>query len=146
MKLALSRMERIRPELERILKEEGVPPRFAAVVLVESGANPQALSPKSARGLWQILPETARRYGLVVGPERDDRTDPLKSTRAAAHYLRDLYQKFGDWRLTLAAYNAGEGAVRVAVQRAGSFNFQVLNDRKLIPAETRAYVPRSWPP
>ncbi len=138
---ALGRLTRIRPALEGILAEEGVPPRFAAVVLIESGANPEALSPKAARGLWQILPDTARRYGLVVSLRRDDRTDLLKSTRAAARYLRDLYQIFGDWRLALAAYNAGEGALQQAVRRGGSFNFQLLSDRKLIPAETRSYVP-----
>ena len=141
LRAALWRMSRIRPELEAILAGEGVPARFAAVVLVESGANPAALSPKDARGLWQILPDTARRYGLVVSLQRDDRIDLLKSTRAAARYLRDLYQTFGNWRLALAAYNAGEGAIRQAIQRSGSFNFQVLSDRDLIPAETRMYVP-----
>ncbi len=138
---ALWRMSRIRPTLQRILAEEGVPPRFAAVVLIESGANPKALSPKAARGLWQFVPETAQRYGLVVSQQRDDRNDLLKSTRAAARYLRDLYQRFGDWRLALAAYNAGEGALWQAIERGGSFNFQLLSDRKLIPAETRGYVP-----
>ena len=138
---ALWRMTSIRPTLERILAEEGVPPRFAAVVLVESGANPEALSPKAGRGLWQLVPDTARRYGLVVSERRDDRIDLLKSTRAAARYLRDLYHQFGNWRLALAAYNAGEGALQQAVRRGGSFNFQLLSDRKLIPTETRSYVP-----
>ena len=141
LKGALWRMARIRPTLESILAEEGVPPRFAAVVLIESGANPEALSPKAARGLWQFVPETARRYGLVVSDRRDDRIDQFKSTHAAARYLRDLYRTFGDWRLALAAYNAGEGALQQAVRRGGSFNFQLLSDLKLIPAETRSYVP-----
>ena len=141
LRAALWRMTRIRPALERILAEEGVPPRFAAVVIVESGANPEALSPMAARGLWQFVPETALRYGLVVSERRDDRIDLLKSTRAAARYLRDLYQQFRDWRLALAAYNAGEAALQQAVRRGGSFNFQLLSDRKLIPAETRSYVP-----
>jgi soluble lytic murein transglycosylase-like protein len=141
LRVALRRMTGIRPTLERILAEEGVPPRFAAVVLVESGANPEALSPKAARGLWQFVPETARRYGLLVSERRDDRIDLLKSTRAAARYLRDLYRTFGDWQLALAAYNAGEGALQQAVRRGGSLNFQLLSDRELIPAETRSYVP-----
>lgn len=139
---ALSRLERIRPALENILQQEGVPPRLAAVVLVESGARPMALSPKSARGLWQFIPETARRYGLVVDKHRDDRIELEPATRAAARYLRDLYQMFGTWRLALAAYNAGEGAVQRALNRAGADNFQEISDRKLIPAETRAYVPK----
>lgn len=138
---ALWRIGRIRPELERTLTEEGVPPRFAAVVLVESGANALALSPKDARGLWQIVPGTARRYGLTVNEHQDDRVDLLKSTRAAARYLRDLYQTFGNWQLALAAYNEGEAALREAIQRAHSFNFQLLSDRELIPTETRSYVP-----
>ena len=141
LRVALRRMTSIRPTLESILADEGVPPRFAAVVLVESGANPEALSRKAARGLWQFVPETARRYGLLVSERRDDRIDLLKSTRAAARYLRDLYRTFGDWRLALAAYNAGEGALQQAVRRGGSFNFQLLSDRELIPAETRSYVP-----
>ncbi|MDQ2950461.1 MAG: lytic transglycosylase domain-containing protein [Acidobacteriota bacterium] len=138
---ALGRMNRIRPSLEGILAEEDVPARFAAVVLVESGANPEALSPKAARGLWQLLPDTARRYGLVVNQRQDDRIDLIKSTRAAARYLHDLYRVFGNWRLTLAAYNAGEGAIRQAIRHGGSFDFQSLSDRKLIPAETTNYVP-----
>jgi membrane-bound lytic murein transglycosylase D len=86
------------------------------------------------------VPDTARRYGLVVSERRDDRIDLLKSTRAAARYLRDLYHQFGNWRLALAAYNAGEGALQQAVRRGGSFNLQLLSDRKLIPTETRSYV------
>ena len=77
----------------------------------------------------------------MVSPQRDDRIDLVKSTRAAARYLRGLYQMFGNWRLALAAYNAGEGALWQAIRRGGSFNFQVLSDRGLIPAETRMYVP-----
>jgi membrane-bound lytic murein transglycosylase D len=141
LRAALRRLNGIRPVLEQILHEEGIPSQFAAVVLVESGANPAAVSPKSARGLWQFMPDTAKRYGLVVARQHDDRTDLLKSTRAAARYLRDLYEAFGEWQLALAAYDAGEGAVREAIQRAKSRNFQELSDRRLIPAETRNYVP-----
>lgn len=138
---ALWRMNRIRPALERTLAEEGVPLRFAAIVLVESAASAAALSPKSAGGLWQLIPDTARRYGLVVSGRRDDRIDLQRATRAAARYLRDLHRMFGDWRLALAAYNAGEGTIQSALNRAHSPNFQALSDRRLIPEETRNYVP-----
>jgi membrane-bound lytic murein transglycosylase D len=77
----------------------------------------------------------------VVTPGNDDRTDLLKSSRAAAHYLRDLYNVFGEWRLALAAYNAGEGAVHHAIQRGRSFDFERLTEQNLFPEETRNYVP-----
>ena len=70
-----------------------------AVVLVESGGRPTALSAKGALGIWQLMPQTARRYGLTVTPEKDERLDVLKATRAAARYLHDLYGQFSDWKL-----------------------------------------------
>jgi peptidoglycan lytic transglycosylase D len=87
------------------------------------------------------MPDTARRLGLTIDSETDDRLDILKSTRAAARYLRDLHEQFGDWSLALAAYNAGEIVVRNAVLRSGSKDFALLSSKRLIPAETRAYVP-----
>jgi membrane-bound lytic murein transglycosylase D len=87
------------------------------------------------------MPDTARRYGLVVTPSRDDRLDVERSTRVAARYLRDLYQQFGSWPLALAAYNAGEQRVQRAVQRAGITDFIQLSSLRLLPQETRNYVP-----
>jgi membrane-bound lytic murein transglycosylase D len=111
------------------------------VAQVESNWKPFALSPKGAFGLWQFMPATARRYGLRVDALRDDRADMEKATRAAARYLRDLHLRFGDWALALAAYNAGEDAVQKAMERGESNDFGNLSRQKLLPAETRAYVP-----
>lgn len=141
---AVRRVQQLRPLLEPILREEQVPTELAAVVLVESGGHPMALSPKGARGIWQFMPDTARRYGLVVDNARDDRTDVEKSTRAAARYLRDLYAQFGNWSLALAAYNAGELLVANAVTRAGSNDFIAISSKGRIPLETQNYVPAVW--
>jgi len=139
LKRAISRVQRLRPVLEPILRNEGVPAGLAAVVFVESRGQATALSPKGARGLWQFMPDTARRYGLVVTPELDERLDLYKSTRAAARYLRDLYAQFGDWSLALAAYNAGEDTVQRATDRASTRDFASM--ARMLPLETRSYVP-----
>lgn len=136
---ALRRVEQLRPVLEPILREVGVPTELAAVVLVESGGDRTALSPKGARGLWQLMPGTARRYGLVVDSQQDERLDVSLSTRAAAEYLRDLYAQFHDWQLALAAYNAGDQAVQRAVVRTGAQAFSAAG--QALPQETRNYVP-----
>jgi hypothetical protein len=129
------------PSLVNILREKGLPASLMGVAAVESGFDPTALSPKGARGLWQLMPETARRYGLAVELERDERLDPVKSTHAAARYMRDLYTQFQDWPLTLAAYNAGENRVERAVNRTGTSDFWTLSRQGALPGETRRYVP-----
>lgn len=138
---AINRVQQLRPTLEPILREEGVPTALTGVVLVESGGQPNALSPKGALGIWQFMPDTARRYGLVVRAEHDERLDIQRSTRAAARYLRDLYGQFGDWQLALAAYNAGEHAVQTAINRHGTRDFSELSSGRWMPLETRKYVP-----
>jgi hypothetical protein len=129
---ALSRIALLRPTLDPILREVGIPTELTAVVLVESGADPMALSPKGARGIWQLMPATARRYGLIVDNAEDDRVD---------HYLRDLYSEFGSWPLALAAYNTGEHNLQSAIERSRSTDFAVLSSLGLLPPETRNYVP-----
>jgi Transglycosylase SLT domain len=137
---AVERVALLRPTLEPILQQEGIPVDVAALVLVESGGRTTAISPKGALGLWQFMPETARRYGLVVTPGLDERVDVVKSTHAAAHYLRDLYTQFGEWSLAFAAYNAGEHAVQRAMQR-GARDFDAMSSGHTLPLETRNYVP-----
>jgi hypothetical protein len=136
---AQQRVDRLRPLLDPVLTQVGIPVELSAVVVVESGGDPAALSSKGARGLWQLMPDTARRYGLTVNAEIDERLDVLKSTRAAAEYLRDLYTEFHDWQLALAAYNAGELTVQQAMARTGGAVFTTA--ARALPAETQNYVP-----
>jgi hypothetical protein len=140
--VAALRMNLLRPAVEPILTSHGVPADLAAVILVESGGHATALSPKGALGLWQLMPDTARRYGLRVDEIQDDRLDLFKSTDAAARYLHDLYAQFGDWRLALAAYNTGEANVGSAILRAHTQDFDQLTNLRVLPLETRNYVPR----
>ena len=139
---AVERVRNLQSMFEPILREEGVPLQLVAVVLEESAGWTNALSPKGARGLWQLMPDTARRYGLIVTTDRDERLSLDKSTRAAARYLRDLHEQFKDWSLVFAAYNAGEQTVQRAINRSGTNDFSRLN--RLLPAETRNYVPAVW--
>ena len=140
--LAAARLDLLRPAIDPILRNRGVPTELAAVIVVESGGRSTALSPKGARGLWQLMPDTARRYGLRVDEIQDDRVDLFKATDAAARYLHDLYAQFGDWKLALAAYNTGEANVGSAILRAHTQDFDQLTNLRMLPLETRNYVPR----
>ena len=136
-----SRMTLLQPVIDPILREVGIPEEMAAVVLVESDGDPMALSPKGARGIWQLMPDTARRYGLTVDASEDDRVDIEKSTFAAARYLRDLHSEFGSWPLALAAYNTGEQNLQRVIEKSRSKDFTSLSSLGLLPLETRNYVP-----
>lgn len=135
------RIDAMRSLVQPILAREGVPVDLSAVIEVESAGNPFALSPKGARGLWQLMPETARRYGLQVDSNLDERLNIEKSTTVAARYLRDLHAQFGSWPLALAAYNTGELNLQRAINHARSSEFVELSFLGLIPIETRNYVP-----
>jgi Transglycosylase SLT domain len=137
-----SRLDMLRPIIEPELAKAGLPAELSGMVQVESNAQSFALSPRGARGLWQLMPDTARRYGLIVNAQQDERLDVYKSTRAAALYLRALYAQFGDWSLVFAAYNAGENTIQRAIDRSGTTDFFQL--RQVLPDETRSYVPAVW--
>jgi len=117
-------------------------PYLWEVARVESRFNPLALSPKGARGMFQLMPDTARRFGLRVDAAVDERVDAGRAGVAAARYLNFLHGLFGDWKLALAAYNAGENRVIEAIRKSGSRDFYEISRRRLLPEETRLYVPK----
>jgi membrane-bound lytic murein transglycosylase D len=137
----LERSGRYRPMIQRILDEEGVPQELIHLAQAESGFIPRAVSNKAAAGMWQFVRFRGNQYGLQQTVYTDDRMDPEKATRAAAHHLRDLYHEFGDWYLAIAAYNCGPTTVEKAVERTGYADFWELRSRGVLPAETTNYVP-----
>ncbi len=141
---ALARGGRYLPYIREVFAAEGIPRDLAYVALVESAFRTGALSRAKARGVWQFIPETGRRYGLQQDWWVDERSDPEKATRAAARYLKQLYALFGDWNLALAGYNAGEGRIQRLIARQGSSDFWTLRavrGRGGLRDETRNYVP-----
>jgi membrane-bound lytic murein transglycosylase D len=142
MEVGLQRSGRYRQMVEKIFKEERVPVDLMWLAQAESVWKPNALSRAAAKGIWQFIPSTGTRYGLEQTTWIDDRSQPEKSTRAAARYLRWLHDHFaGDWLLAMAAYNSGENRVDGAVARCGYADFWELYKRGLLPQETRNYVP-----
>jgi membrane-bound lytic murein transglycosylase D len=130
---------RLVPQLKKVFDAEGTPARWVWVAEVESSLNPEARSPAGAVGLFQLMPETAKRFGLRVFPF-DERVKPERSAKAAAQYLKLLHQQFGSWSLALAAYNAGEGRVSRALKKNGGKTFEEV--AKHLPLETQMYVPK----
>lgn len=126
--------------LKQIFTEERVPPQLVWIAEVESSFDARAKSPAGAAGMFQLMPATARNLDLSVGLLRDERLHPEKSGRAAARYLRRLYDRFGDWRLALAAYNAGEGRVAALLKKHKGKTYDDIN--QFLPVETQMYVPK----
>lgn len=124
--------------IESMLKSYELPTELKYLAVIESGLKPQATSWVGAAGPWQFMPETARSFGLVVNENRDDRRDYPASTQAAARFLKQLYKKFQDWLLVIAAYNGGPGVVESAITKSGSRDFWILQHH--LPKESRDHV------
>lgn len=138
---SLIRSGRYRNIIDKALKDQDLPKGLAYLPVIESAYMPTLTSRAGAHGIWQFMPDTAREYGLRVDWWVDERADPERSTRAAAKYLKDLHRMFDDWPLALAAYNAGPGRVRRALESAGVSTFWELLELSALPKETRGYVP-----
>jgi membrane-bound lytic murein transglycosylase D len=127
------------PELKPMFAAQQIPPELVWVAEVESAFDRRALSPAGAAGLFQLMPDTAKRFGLSLWP-RDQRYQPEPSATASAQYLKYLHDRFKDWRLALAAYNAGEGTVQKLLDRYKTNNYDDIAEH--LPAQTQMYVPR----
>ena len=128
------------PMFERELDNHNIPLEVKYLAVVESALKPRAKSRVGATGLWQFMFSTGKMYGLDVSSYVDERSDPIKSTEAAAKYLAKLYEIFGDWDLALAAYNSGPGNVTKAIRRSGGYQ-NYWNIRHNLPRETAGYLP-----
>ena len=128
------------PMFEQEMSNQKIPLEMKYLAIIESALNPKARSRAGATGLWQFMYATGKSYGLEVNNYVDERSDPVRSTKAAAKYLNELYKIFGDWDLALAAYNSGPGNVTKAIRRSnGKTNY--WNLRPYLPRETAGYVP-----
>jgi membrane-bound lytic murein transglycosylase D len=138
----LSRSGKFMPMILKVLSEEGLPEELGYLALVESELLVHATSQVGAVGLWQFVPATARQYGLRIDNWVDERRDPIKSTRAAVAYLKELYGYYGRWYLVMAAYNAGPTIVNRALHSSKANDFWELKNRSQLTEETRNYVPK----
>lgn len=128
------------PLFEEVFDREGIPLEIKYLAIVESGLKPKAKSRVGATGLWQFMFTTGKHYNLEVSSYVDERSDPVRSTIAAAQYLKSLYNVFKDWDLALAAYNSGPGNVTKAIRRSGGYT-NYWNIRPFLPRETAGYLP-----
>lgn len=135
-----SRYDKLEKTICETFERYRVPVEFAPLCIVESAVNTRAVSKAGAAGLWQLMPDTARRYGLKVTLLYDERVDESYSTMAAARYLHDLHERFGDWGLAIMAYNCGEGTMEKAIAACrGDRSYEAVYEK--VPRETREYLP-----
>jgi membrane-bound lytic murein transglycosylase D len=130
------------PVLQKMMQEAGVPAEFLYLAMTESSFNPYSSSSARASGIWQFIPSTAKIYHLANTSYVDERREPVKSTKAAITYLKNLHDMFGKWYLAALAYNCGEGTVSKAIAKAGTDDISVLLDenKKYLPKESRLYI------
>ncbi len=138
----LNRGARYKRVIQDLLVTNGLPPDLYYLGILESGYVTKAVSRAGAVGPWQFMGPTGRQYGLKINNYVDERQDPIRSTMAAIRYLKELYRQKGSWYLALAAYNAGPGRVRRAMRRGGVKNYWALTRRRLLPYDTREYIPQ----
>ena len=138
---ALGRSTAYEDMIKKILREKDLPEELFYLALIESGFDPKAFSRAKASGIWQFVGKTAKRFGLKVDKWVDERRDPEKATYAAAEYLKNLYSLFNDWDLAMASYNAGEGRILKAMQKANSQDFWKISQQGIVKKETKEYVP-----
>jgi membrane-bound lytic murein transglycosylase D len=137
----LKRSQMYFPVFEHYLETNDLPEILKYLPIVESRLNPTESSEAGAKGLWQLIPSTARENGLIVNDEIDERMDPYKSTEAAVKYLKRLYDRYEDWSLVLAAYNCGPGLVNKAIRKTGACgDFWSLQN--YLPGQTKNYIPK----
>ncbi|MBC2712691.1 MAG: transglycosylase SLT domain-containing protein [Desulfosarcina sp.] len=134
--LWLKRTTRYFPYIEQVLRENGLPADIKYLAIAESALRMHAGSRKGAMGVWQLMPQTARKYGLVVNDNFDERRNLYLSTPAAAAYLTDLHDRFGSWSLSLAAYNMGEEGLEAEILEQGITDYY----RLYLPLETQRFV------
>lgn len=136
----IGRAEYYFPMFEEILDLYGLPIELKYLPIIESAINPRAVSRAGATGMWQFMYSTGKFYDLKINSYVDERRDPVKATHAAARYFLNMYDRYGDWTLALAAYNCGPGNVNRAIRRSGKNTYWGIYD--YLPRETRGYVPR----
>lgn len=129
------------PIFEEMLDKYNLPVELKYLAIIESALNPVAVSRAGATGLWQFMPATGKMYGLDISRDVDKRRDPFLATEAACRHFIDLYNRFGDWTLVLAAYNAGSGSIGRAIRRAPGNDNDYWSIRPFMPRETQNYVP-----
>lgn len=128
------------PIFDEVFDKYNMPEELKAMAVIESALNPLAVSRAGAKGMWQFMYSTAKIYGLTINSFVDERLDPVKSAEAAARYLKDSYEIFGDWNLAIASYNCGAGNVNKAIRRSGGKR-AFWDIWPYLPRETRGYVP-----